>query len=263
MPGTPDRNRRRLLVSLGAAVILVAILVPTMVAIVGDDDSTVDVARVTTSTADRKTTSSTGRSQRSTTTGPAGTADAPEVTIDPSVPIFPTDLAKGGRRQPDGVVKRFVTEVIGMKDPILGDFKEGDSRSGEVEVRAVEGGTVTTVFVRQLEDDKWWVVGAQSADIVLDSPKTGDAVGNPVRLQGQGRAFEGHINVSIRGDDATGSVIGTGFVTGGGDVLRPFDGEVTRDDASTWEHGTILLFGSGGEDGTTVLHFTAIRVRFG
>ncbi len=45
-------------------------------------------------------------------------------------------------------VRGFTEDLVGFTDPVYGEYQGGDSRSGEVEVRAAPDGPVTTVFVR-------------------------------------------------------------------------------------------------------------------
>ena len=128
-------------------------------------------------------------------------------------------------------------------------------------VRVERAGPVTTVIVRQLgSDDTWWVLGAATEEIVLDAPAAGATVTSPVALSGRARAFEGTVDVQIRQDGAT-DPIGTGFVTGAGDVVHPFDGEVEFT-AATAERGAIVLLTTGGED-DRVWRATVVRVQFG
>ena len=44
----------------------------------------------------------------------------------------------------------FATDYVGFTDPIVGEFQQGDARSGEVPVQATVIGPITTVLVRQL-----------------------------------------------------------------------------------------------------------------
>jgi nucleoid-associated protein YgaU len=68
----------------------------------------------------------------------------------------------------------FATELVGFTDPVVGEFQQGDARSGEVEVRAAADGPVTTVLVRQVgSDDTWSVLGAATAQIVPTTPAPG------------------------------------------------------------------------------------------
>jgi hypothetical protein len=138
---------------------------------------------------------------------------------------------------------------------------QGDARSGEVEVRPVADGPVTTVFVRQLGDDgTWWVLGSAIADITVDSPATGATITSPVTLTGSALAFEGTVNVEVRQDGAR-EPVGTGYVTGGGDEMRPFSGEVEFGTPSA-ERGALVLLSLSAENGQ-VWEAATLRVAFG
>lgn len=153
----------------------------------------------------------------------------------------------------------FATELVGFSDPIVGELRRGDARSGEVEVRSRPDGPVTTVFVRQLAEQDWSVIGAATANIVLESPGTLEEISSPVSLAGQATAFEGTVQTAVA--DASGERLGDGFVTGGTfGELGPFDGqlEFAEPDGGT---GAVVLYTVSARDGT-VEEATAIAVRF-
>jgi spore germination protein GerM len=72
-------------------------------------------------------------------------------------------------------------------------------------------------------------------------------------------AFEGHVDVEVREDGAAGA-IGKGFVTGGGDVMRPFEGSISFETPSA-PYGALVFFTTSAEDGR-VWEAAAFRVRF-
>ena len=121
-------------------------------------------------------------------------------------------------------------------------------------------GPVTTVLVRQLSgDDTWWVLGAVTADIVVEAPAAGASISSPVELRGSALAFEGTVNVDVR-QDGTHQPLGAGFVTGGGDVSRPFSGELAFS-TPTERFGAVVFREFSAEDGR-VLDATVVRVAF-
>lgn len=153
-------------------------------------------------------------------------------------------------------------EVGGFGEPEVGEFMQGDSRSGEVEVRATEEGPASVVMVRQLaDDDSWWVIGAANCDIDIVQPDGGEEVESPLVLTGSALAFEGTVNVSILADGVA-EPIGEGFVTGSGSGEKgPFAGEIPFESPGEgW--GTLLLYTVSAEDGG-VHTMGAIRIRFG
>jgi hypothetical protein len=168
----------------------------------------------------------------------------------------------GGRRTTDAVAaaRSFAVDYLGFRDPIVGPLRAGDSWSGEIEVRPSSQGPVTTVLVRRLSGDGTWsVLGAATADIEITSPGLLDPVRSPVAVRGAGRAFEGNILVEVRDDDAT-TALGTGFVTGGGDVVRPFEGRVDFRAPST-PRGALVLHTTSAEDGR-VWQAAVLRISF-
>ena len=114
--------------------------------------------------------------------------------------------------------------------------------------------------MRQLSGaDTWWVLGAVTADIVVDAPAAGAGISSPVELRGSALAFEGTVDVDVR-QDGTHEPLGAGFVTGGGDVARPFTGELTFS-TPTERFGAVVFREFSEEDGR-VLDATVVRVAF-
>ncbi len=161
----------------------------------------------------------------------------------------PVDAARG-----------FAVDLLGFRDPVLGPYLAGDGRSGEVEVRPEADGPITTVMVRQVtDDDSWWVVAAETANIRLTSPDALDEVTSPLELRGQALAFEGAVDVDLVADGSS-TPIASGFVTGGGTELAPFEGSLEFD----WPDvagGAIILRTTSAEDGQ-VWEASVLRVRF-
>ncbi len=160
---------------------------------------------------------------------------------------------------PVEAARSFAADMVGFANPIVGDFRQGDARSGEVEVRAVADGPTTTVLVRQMSDGAWWVVGAMTAEVQLDDPVPGMAIDNPLLLAGRAIAMESNVNVAIF---RRGSLdpLGTGSAIGGGTTaLLPFTGEVRwANPGGGW--GTVVVF-TTNQDGR-VLQAAAIPVGF-
>jgi hypothetical protein len=196
----------------------------------------------------------------SSDTEPATTAPSVTVPVDASTAVFP-DAASGTRfADPVDAARAFAVDFVGFTDPLIGEFMQGDARSGEVEVRPMANGPATTVFVRQLgTDGTWWVLGSATANITADAPDAGDAITSPVTVSGTALAFEGNVAVEVR-QDGRRSPLGSGFVTGGGDVPRPFTGEVAYTPPTT-EHGAVLFLTRSEEDGR-VWEAAVVRVAF-
>ena len=149
---------------------------------------------------------------------------------------------------PVAAARGFAVDLVGFDDPVVGEFREGDQRSGEVEVRALAPGAITTVIVRRLSDDHWWVLGAATPEIELDDPIPGTAIDDPLVLNGRARAFEGTVNVAVYSRAGT-TPLGTGFVTGsGGPELGPFSGQIRwPNPGGGW--GVVALYTTNADDG--------------
>ena len=190
-------------------------------------------------TADTSTTSSTTTTTTTTTPVPADTNDVVWPPADGSISYDdPVQAATG-----------FAVDLVGFTDPVVGEFRQGDNRSGEVEVRPTDDGPVTLVLVRQVgSDDTWSVLGATTASIVPDTPAPGETVASPVRVAGTSTAFEGTVQVHVVARRA-GDPLGAGFVTGGSmGEMGPFEGEVDFGAADTAD-GAVIWFTQSMEDG--------------
>jgi Immunoglobulin-like domain of bacterial spore germination len=253
-PSAPGPRRPiGLIVALAVAMAVIAVLVGVLLWPSGDEDAV--VTEPTTTLA--PTTTATPTTEPSTTITTATAVPAP---VDTSTAVFP--YASGAVRyaDPADAARGFAVDFVGFTDPLVGEFMQGDARSGEVEVRPTTDGPVTTVFVRQLgPDDTWWVLGSSTANITTDAPGPGEAISSPVTVSGNALAFEGTVNVEVRQDGAR-QPIGTGFVTGGGDVLRPFSGEIDYS-TPTAQYGAVVFLTRSEEDGR-VWEAAVLRVSF-
>lgn len=199
------------------------------------------------------TTTSTEASQTSATTGTADPA-AYESAV---WPWFTSELRFD---DPVAAARSFATEVGQFVDPVVGEFLQGDSRSGEVEVRPRENGPVTTVFVRMLgSDNTWWVLGSATANIEVTQPSALETIGDSMVLTGRANAFEGTVNVSVLVDGSLEPVL-QDFVTGRMGEMGPFSASMsfTQPDSGS---GVLLLKTVNAEDGST-WELGAIRIKF-
>jgi hypothetical protein len=259
-PPTKPGNRLRIALVVAAVLALVAL---TVVVLRGDDETqtppgTTPAAPTTLSTPAATT------AAPSTSAAPSGTASpsttvAPPAEVDTATVVWPVKASAVRYTDPVAAARGFATDYVGFSAPVVGGFMQGDSRSGEVEVRPRATGPVTTVLVRKLEDGTWWVPGAAATTIRLDSPSAGAAVSSPVRLIGAAHTFEGHVTVTIR-EDGVPAPLGTGYVTGAGDRMGPFDGEVPFARAPVQRYGAILLAEHSAENGQ-LWQVSVVRVR--
>lgn len=265
--GRPDRRWRLASAVLGAAVLGLAV---TLVLVLVNDDE----AQAPTATAPSPaTTTSTPTTMPTTTAVPAtatvvtATTTTGATTTTPSagdlaIALWPAPTGPGGYADPVTLVGDFAEQFVGMPSPDVGPYLAGDSRSGEIEVRAEPGAALaTTVLVRQLgPSDDWWVIGAASGNIMVDTPQPLAVVASPLALTGSALAFEGTVNVALWEDGATEPLAAT-FVTGSGaPPPGPFTGELAYGPPGS-DGGALVFTSHSGQDGA-VIEFAALRVFF-
>jgi hypothetical protein len=187
------------------------------------------------------------------TTAPSTTTTAPTTTTvvpaeaDSSV-LWPFPGAGTRFSTPEDAARSFATEFLRFESPVLAPFQQGDVRSGEVPIRPAAKGPVTTILVRQVgPGDDWSVLGAVSDHIEVTTPAPGDEIASPVSVAGSAWAFEGNVQVEVRQDGELGA-IGAGFVTGGGDQMRPFTGSIAFETPGA-PLGALVFFTESAENG--------------
>ena len=262
-------------VALIAAVVAFVLLRDDDSATLVTDDSTATSIADTTSvagtlagtTTDTSTNASPTTATPTTDTGQTSTTATP-TTADTSQPPLPDPTREAiwpwvdsDTRYADPVeaASGFAVDVLGFTDPIVGEFLAGDSRSGEVEVRASDPGPVTTIVVRQLtDDDSWWILAALSENITVDEPEAGTEVTSPLVVAGTAAAFEGTVDVELRVDGTDDPVV-TGFVTGSGSPEPGPFSETFEFTGPGGAGGALLLWSRSPRDGS-VVEATAMRV---
>jgi hypothetical protein len=208
----------------------------SLVAACGDDGSD-------TASTDPSTTSTTTTTSTPTTTSEPAPSDTTPVVWPPADGSISYD-------DPVAAATGFAVDLVGFTDPVVGEFRQGDNRSGEVEVRPTASGPATIVLVRQVgSDDTWSVIGATTESIVPTTPAPGDEVRSPVQLAGTSTAFEGNVLVEVVARRA-GDPLGSGFVTGGSmGEMGPFAGELAFSGADT-DDGAVVFLTRSEEDGS-------------
>ncbi len=178
--------------------------------------------------------------------------------------VFPTGSGATGFTNPVAAATAFATDYAGFVHPVVEPFQSGDSRSGEVPIRPAASGPVTTVFVRQLgSEGRWWVLGASTAAITLNSPTWSAPISSPVTLKGISSAYEGTVQTQVR-EDGSDRPLGQGFVTGGSTGPSPFQGTLTFT-TPTQKYGALVLY-TTSQEGALAGHTReamVIRIRFG
>jgi hypothetical protein len=95
--------------------------------------------------------------------------------------VIPDGSSEVRYDDPVEAARSFAVDFVGVTGPVVGEFMQGDARSGEVEVRPMANGP-TTAFVAQLgSDGTWWVVGSATANIVIDAPRLVGPSHHPLR----------------------------------------------------------------------------------
>jgi len=194
----------------------------------------------TTTTTTESTTTTTEAT--TTTTEPAG-LEQPAIWPAADV-VFTT---------PEAAAEDFVTQVLRVP-PALGEFQQGDARSGEIELLSLgEGGSSPVVrsllLLRQLgPDDGWFVLAAVNENASITSPAQGATVAaGPLTVQGVARGFEANVNVRafVAGNASTDL---DQQITMGGSMETPEPISVTLDlsGAAAGDIVTLLVRGGTG-----------------
>ena len=171
---------------------------------------------------------------------------------------------------PEEAAADFVSAVlISEGDPALGEFEQGDARSGEIPVLfAGETGDLDppvetgVLLLRQIgPTDGWYVIAATSDGAVIDAPSALEEVpAGTVTVSGEGRGFEGTLVVSAFPPGDAAATFDLQIGAGGALAdLQPYGVELDLSEAASGEVVVILVHGDtglGSDPGT----FSAIPV---
>jgi hypothetical protein len=204
----------------------------------------------------------------SASTPATSTATTPQTMFDNALWPDPADATEDAT--PRAVARSFVEDFVGMRKPALGEFQQGDARSGEVPVLLRgEDGTVqedrviATIALRQLDGARWFVIAAFSDDVELTQPSAAEgepmpAIASPVRVAGNGAGFEGNVVLRVHAAFDP-EAIAEEPVTAGSATPEPFSADLAFERPAS-ATGAIVARAGGGLAGTTP--FAAIGVRF-
>jgi hypothetical protein len=172
---------------------------------------------------------------------------------------------------PEEAAADFVAAMlISEGDPVLGDFQQGDARSGEIAVLfSGETGDLDppmergVLLLRQIgPTDGWYVIAATSDGVVIETPSALDEVpAGAVTVSGVGRGYEGTLVVSAfaPGDDA--STFDLQIGAGGALAdLEPYSVDLDLSGAEDGEVVVIFVHGDTGL-GSDPSTFAAIPIR--
>lgn len=171
--------------------------------------------------------------------------------------------------EPEGAVaeaKRFLLEEAGMRGVFADAFRRTGNGLGEVTCYPPSPNdvsrpitTLPTIVSLERAGDRWSVTGTRADVIQVDGPKSGDVLRSPASVSGRAHVFEGNVTVRVLADKGP-AEIGRGVVTGGGDELRPFTGQITFAQPNGGS-GWVLFQEKSAANGDVVLT-TAVRVAF-
>jgi hypothetical protein len=202
---------------------------------------------------------------------PAASGTTPTTTVAPATTPPPATsggsvVTRPGPAEAVSTAVAFVRREVGMRDLVAGPFRWTGRQTGRVEVRprfSGDGhsvtGPVTAVNLQRLSR-VWYVLGTSTSTIRVTAPLPGARVASPLRVAGTALAFEGGVNVKVTEDRyGLDRLLGSGFVTGGGDVMRPFSGQVSylRPGGRT---GSVIFYELSAANGVDVVKATTVRV---
>jgi hypothetical protein len=212
-----------------------------LVAACGDDDDVAETGAAPTTTTTAAASTTTPLVDATTTTAASSGLEQPALWPAADV-VFAT---------PEEAAEDFVREALGV-EPTLGDFQQGDARSGEIAVLSPgEGGGSAiargTLLLRQLgPDDGWFVIGVTSDVQTFASPAAGDEVpAGTLSVDASGRGFEGTVVVSARIAGRTGEPLDS-VVAQGGSFADPAPFTVELDLGGAAPGDTVVLVLQGG-----------------
>lgn len=212
-------------------VLLAAILLVALLSACGDDDDS-GTGATTTTTA------------QTTTTSEAPATEQPAIWPAADV-VFAT---------PEEAAADFVTQVLRVPAD-LGEFEQGDSRSGEIEVRSPgEGGPATPIVrsvlaLRQLgSEDGWFILAALNDNASIGAPGSmAEIAAGPLTIEGKARGFEGNVVVTaFLAGDADAEFDQATTQAGSAETPEPFTVELDLSDAAAGDVVTLLVRGGVG-----------------
>lgn len=244
-PDLPRKKARRFALLL--VVLLALAAAGAAVFALNDDDDSTSV-------------STTSSPQSTTAVSSSATARSATPEVDASTAVWPFATGSVRYESPDAAARSFATEYLRFQAPLLSGFQAGDSRSGEVGVQPRTNGPKTTILLRQMSDNNWWVLGATTPNIQIVQPAALSSISSPVRFQGTSNAYEATVQSAVRVDGSV-TPVAEGFVMGGSmGELGPFDATLAFPRPSV-ERGAIVLHTESAENGQ-VWEAAVVRVVF-
>lgn len=235
------------------------------------DGTTVETTTATTAPPDTTVTPTTVTTVTPTTVTP--TTVTPTTVTSTTVPatMQPAIWPANGVvfTTPEAAANDFLAAVFG-DGPVIGEFRAGDSRSGEFDVFATADGTQvgdarSVLFMRQLGPDNGWFVLAAGSDVAtITTPESMATVpAGMLTVDGMGTGFEATIVVSAFVAGEPDSELDREVAMAGnfGDVL-PYSVTLDLSAADTGDVVVLLIRGGTGLE-TDPGDFGAIPVVIG
>ena len=201
-----------------------------------------------------------GRSSpRTSTSHPRATTTSSRRVSDATwMAVWPHATSTTAYSSPAAAARGFASGLLSMREPIVGTFRRGDARSGEVPVTPFAGGPETTVAVRQLTPSgDWWVLGSSTPDVVIDGPHALATVPTSFAVSGVGTAFEAVVDVTLWSDGETKALLRTTVREGSMGVRGRF--RVTLSARGHAGPATLVMYLRSPRDGSVI---AASTVRF-
>lgn len=214
-----------------------------------------------------------------TMTSPSSTDAAPTtegldtLTDDDPAPAADTALwpDPAGELYTDPVeaASAFVEALLDIEDPPLSEFRRGGADSGEIDVErwSEDGGAVSrigsTLQLRRLDGEHWFVTAATSDDVQIETPPPQDEVSTPVAVTGQGRGWERAITVELLTRSGTAERLRSVGTTAGefDAALEPFEASLEIDVPAPTV--AIVMARDDPAEGMAIPSFAAVPVRIG
>lgn len=249
MPDTSLTDAQKWILGGVAAVAVLLGLALVLTASMRDDDP---AAVSTTTTTTAATTTSTSASSTTTTEF--------EPEVDEYAVAFPSPRDSRRFDQPTPAAEAFATEVLGFVAVVTGDPRFQTESWVEFDIRWRDGGPVTVLELRRLEDRTWYVIEARTPDIEVRTPVAGASLSTPFETSGSALAFEGTVDVTVLSQSGL-SELGRGTVTGSGSPPPgPFSGRIFYSPPPEAAAG-ILVYRARSEEDGQVIQATAFPIR--
>jgi hypothetical protein len=181
----------------------------------------------------------------STTETTAGSSSTTETTSTSTTPEDSGAVA---------AAEAFMAAFFPGNTATVGEFRQGDARSGEVEVlRPAEGGgsanLAATLLVRLDDSDEWQVIGATSEFVTIEEPENlAEVTPGQLTVSGTGRGFEGTLNV--RAATADGTALADAVAMGGSlETPEPYEAALDLSGATPGEDVFVIVAGGTGLEG--------------